>query len=157
MAGYEASVGHRLNAMMRFYVSRSPAAAEAIWQSRQQFERLPVEKKQLGHWYRYPGPGGLIEVRADGSGQWHADDSLPEGTDPSLVVDVPAGEPVPTLMDTMAAIVGEYPKNVPEAALVAAIPKRFEDLGSPDRAMRMVKGFQQTLASIPADAGKLLQ
>lgn len=157
MAGYEASVCHRLNAMMRFYVSHSPAAAEAIWQSRQQFERLPEEKKQFGHWYRYPGPGGLIEVRTDGSGQWHANDSLPEGTDPSLVVDVPAGEPVPTLMDTMAAIVREYPKEVPEAAQVAAIPDRFEDLGLPDRAMRMVMGFQQTLASIPADAGKQLQ
>jgi hypothetical protein len=157
MAGYEASIGHRLNAMMRFYVSRSPAAAEAIWQSRQQFERLPAEKKEFGHWYRYPGPGGLIEVRADGSGQWHADDSLPEGTDPNLVVDVPAGEPAPSLMDRMAAVVAEYPKDAPGAAQVVAIPQQFEALGSPDRAMQMVKGFQQTLASIPLDAEKLLQ
>jgi hypothetical protein len=157
MAGYEASIGHRLNAMMRFYVSRSPAAAEAVWQSRQQYERLPAEKKQLGRWYRYPGPGGLIEVRANGSGQWHGDDSLPEGIDPNLVVDVPVGEPVPSLMDTMAGVVGEYPKDVPEAAQIAAIPQRFRDLSSPERAIQMVKAFQRGLLSVPPEVEKKLQ
>jgi hypothetical protein len=142
---------------MRFYVSRSPDAAEAVWQSRQQFEQLPAEKKQLGRWYRYPGPGGLIEVRANGSGQWHADDSLPEGTDPSLVVDVPVGKPVPSLMDTMAAILGEYPKDAPEAAQIAAIPQRFLVLSSRERATQMVKALQQGLLSVPPEVGKQLQ
>jgi hypothetical protein len=157
MAGYEASIGHRLNAIMRFYVSRSPDAAEAVWRSRQQFERLPAEKKQLGHWYRYPGPGGLIEVRANGSGQWHADDSLPEGIDPNLVVDVPVGEPVPSLMDTMAGILGEYPKDAPGAAQIAAIPQRFRDLSSPERAIQMVKALLGGLLSVPPEVEKQLQ
>jgi hypothetical protein len=157
MAGYEASIGHRVNTIMRFYVSRSPDAAEAVWQSRQQFEQLPAEQKQLGRWYRYPGPGGLIEVRANGSGQWHADDSLPEGTDPRLVIDVPVGRPVPTLMDTLAGILDGYPKDVPEYAQIAAIPQRFRELSSPDRALGMVRYFQDALASVPPVAEKQLQ
>jgi hypothetical protein len=157
MPGYEASIGHRLNSIMRLYVSWSPEAAEAVWQSRQQFEQLAPEQKQLGRWYRYPGPGGLIEVRSNGSGQWHADDSLPEGTDPSLVVDVPVGKPVPTLLDTMAAILGEYPKDAPACPQIVAILDRFKGLSSPGRAIQMAKGFQQTLASVPPVAEKQLQ
>jgi hypothetical protein len=157
MAGYEASIGHRLNTIMRFYVSRSPDAAEAVWQSRQQFEQLPAAQKQFGRWYRYPGPGGLIEVRADGSGQWHADDSLPEGTDPNLVIDVPVGKPVPSLVDTMMAIMGEYPKDAPGAAQIAAIPQQFRNLSSPERALQMVKALQQGILSVPPEVEKQLQ
>jgi hypothetical protein len=57
----------------------------------------------------------------------------------------------------MAAIVGEYPKDAPGAAQIAAIPQQFASLGSPDRAMEMVKGFQQALASAALDAQKQLR
>jgi hypothetical protein len=143
------ATGDRYGAFLRFYVATMPEAAEDGWQAMQQFERLSPEQKEPGHWYRYTGQPGLIEVQADHSGEWHADGKLPEGVDPSLVVEIPPGEPAPSLLDNMLAILGQVPANLPTHAEIVQIMETLKDLPTPERSARLVKGFQKTLASVP--------
>lgn len=156
MGGYEASIGHRFNAILRFYVSRMPEASEAAWQRYEQFEHLTPEQRQPGHWFRSPD-GDVIETRADGSGQWHADGVVPANVDPKMVVLLPAGVVYPTLMDKMAAIIGEIPKDAPGYPQIAAILQGLRQLSAPDRPKMMATSFQKALAAVPMDAEKQLR
>jgi hypothetical protein len=140
---------HRYGTFLRFYVATMPQAAEAGWQAAQQFERLSPEQKEPGHWYRYTGEEGLIEVQADRSGEWHADGKLPEGVDPAVVVEIPPGEPAPTLLDNLLALLEQVPATAPNHAQIAELMETLKDLPTQERATRLVKGFQKTLASVP--------
>ena len=113
--------------------------------------------KEPGHWYRFAGSVGLIEVDENRSGQWHPEGVLPEGIDPALVVDVPEGAPAPTLLDHMTAILREIPGTAPNHAQVMELAATLTDLGSSARAARLVRSFQQTLASAPAVAEEQLR
>jgi hypothetical protein len=155
--GRAVSMAHWLNAYLRFYVSTMPQEAEDTWQTSERFERLDAAAKEPGHWYRFGGSGGLIEVDEDRSGQWHPAGSLPDGVDPALVVDVPEGAPAPSLLDHMTAILREVPETAPNHAQVKELVTTLTDLGSSERAARLVRSFQQTLASAPAVAEEQLR
>lgn len=145
---------HRFGAFLRFYVATMPEAAEDGWQAAQQFERLSPAQKEPGHWYRYAGQPGLIEVQADHSGEWHGDGKLPEGVDPSLVVEIPAGEPAPSLLENMLAMLEQVPADAPHHAQTVEMMATLKDLGTPDRTARLAKEFQKTLASVPQVAAE---
>lgn len=150
MADAAGDKAHRYSAFLRLYVAWTPEHGEAAWQDAHQFERLSDEQKQPGHWYRYKGTTGLIEVQADHSGEWHADGKLPEDVDPGSVIEIPAGEPVPTLLDEMVAILRRLPKTAPNHSEVAETIAFLKDLPMPERAARLVRNFQNTLATVPA-------
>ncbi|MEO6982673.1 MAG: hypothetical protein ABI072_06105 [Edaphobacter sp.] len=157
VAGDAVSMSHRFNAYLRLYVSTMPQAGEDTWRANEQFERLGAAAKEPGHWYRFAGLAGLIEVDADRSGEWHPDGVLPEGVDPALVVHVPEGEPAPTLLDHMTSILREVPETAPNYAQVMELLATLKDLGSPERSGRLVRSFQQTLATVPAVAEEQLR
>ena len=155
--GRAVAMAHWLNAYLRFYVSTMPQEAEDTWQASERFERLDAAAKEPGHWYRFAGSVGLIEVDENRSGQWHPEGVMPEGIDPALVVDVPEGAPAPTLLDHMTAILREIPGTAPNHAQVMELAATLTDLGSSERAARLVRSFQQTMASAPAVAEEQLR
>jgi hypothetical protein len=148
---------HRYSAYLRLYVAWTPESAETAWQDMHRFERLGDEQKQPGHWYRYAGSAGLIEVTPDGSGQWHQDGKLPDGVEPAAVIEIPAAEPVPTLLDEMLAILKRVPKTAPHHAETVEMIQVLKDLPTPERAARLVKNFQSTLATVPASADEQIR
>jgi hypothetical protein len=145
---------HPYSAYLRLYVEWTPEHGESAWQQTQQFEQLSQEQKMPGHWYRYEGEDGLIEVRADRSGEWHGDGKLPEGVDAASVVVIPRGRPVPGLQDRLVAMLEGLPKDAPNHVEIAEMIAMVRDLPSATRAQRLVKNFQRTLASVPAVAGE---
>ncbi|MDQ2839496.1 MAG: hypothetical protein M3Y72_00320 [Acidobacteriota bacterium] len=152
MADVTAEKAHRYSAYLRLYVAWTPESGEAAWQNAHHFERLSDEQKQPGHWYRCEGLAGLIEVTSDGSGQWHQDGKLPEDVDPGTVIEIPAAEPAPTLLDEMIALLKRVPKTAPHYAETVEMIEVLKDLPTPERAARLVKSFQNTLATVPAVA-----
>jgi hypothetical protein len=147
---------HPYSAYLRLYVEWTPEHGESAWQQAQQFEQLSQEQKMPGHWYRYEGEDGLIEVQADRSGEWHGDGKLPEGVDAASVVVIPRGRAVPGLQDRLVAMLEGLPKEAPSdtanRAEIEEMIAMVRDLPSATRAQRLVKNFQKTLASVPAVA-----
>lgn len=144
-----AAVAHRYMTYLRYYVATMPQAAEDLWQMSFQFERLSEEQRTPGHWYRYEGQPGLIEVGLDRSGEWHPDGILPEGVDPGQVVTIPKGEPVPTVLEHLLAMLEQLPADAPNHAQTVEMMETLKDLGTAERMARLAKNFQQTLASVP--------
>jgi hypothetical protein len=143
---------HLYGACLRLYVEWTPEHGESAWQQMQQYEQLSDEQKMPGHWYRYEGEDGLIEVQADRSGEWHRDGKLPEGVDAASVVVIPKGKPVAGLQDRLVAILESLPKDAPNHAEIEEMLAVVRDLPSAARAQRLVKNFQKTLASAPTVA-----
>ena len=152
MATTAVDPAHRFSAYRRLYAALSPEEGETAWQEAHRFDRLTNEQKQPGHWYRFEGQTGLIEVQADRSGEWHADGKLPDDVDPASVIEIPAGAPVPSLLDEMVAILSAVPDTAPNHAEIQETITYLKDLPTPDRAARLVKSFQKTLATVPATA-----
>ena len=152
MADEAEDPAHRFGAYRRLYAAMSPDEGETAWQTAHRFDRLSDEQKQPGHWYRFPGEIGLIEVQADRSGEWHADGILPDGLDPASVIEIPQGDPAPSLLDEMVAILSAAPATAPNHAEVEETIAYLKDLPTPDRAARLAKSFQKTLATVPAIA-----
>ena len=144
---------HRYNAYLRFYVAWSPQSAEASWQEAHRFDCLSDDQKQPGHWYRYAGSPGLIEVQADHSGEWHSDGKLPGDVDPASVIEIPAFEAVPTLQEEMASILNSVPCTTQTQEMLTVL----RDLPTPDRAARLAKNFQNVLLTVPAVAEEQLR
>ena len=140
----------RYNAYLRLYVAWTPEHAEAAWRDAHRFENLPDEQKQPGHWYRYEGSDGLIEVQPDHSGEWHGDGELPEGVDPASVIEIPADDSRPTLLHELVAILKQVPAAAQNDAQAAEMIEILKDLATPERAARLVKNFQKTLRTVPA-------
>lgn len=157
MSENEKTVSHRLQTFLRFYVATTPQTAEEGWQVTQRFERLPYAEKQPGHWYRFEGSNDLIEVDEDRSGEWHRDGVLPEGIDPGLVVNVPMGERAQTVLSHMTAILSEVPETSPTHGEITELLATLNDLGTPERAARLAKNFQQVLGTVPAVAGEQMR
>ncbi len=135
--------------MLRLYVATAPDEAEESWRQQVLLSRLPARFLELGHWYRFPGSQGLIEVTEEMSGQWHPEGVLPDDVDPGRVIDVPAGEPVPTLLEDITTLLDGIPLTAANEARVTELRAQIADVGSPDRAKRLVTSFQQTLCSAP--------
>ena len=152
MADAAVDKAHRFSTYLRLYAAMTPDHGESAWQVAHRFDRLSEEQKQPGHWYSYPGETGLIEVQADRSGEWHADGKLPDDVDPNSVVELPAGEPVPGLLDEMIAILSGVPETAPNHAEAEETIAFLKDLPSAERAARLVKSFQATLGTVPATA-----
>ena len=157
MADQAVAAAHAFNAYLRPYVAWTPEAGESAWRDAQRFDRLSVEQKKPGHWYRFEGGSGLIEMRADGSGQWHKDGQLPPNVDPADVVTLPAGDPVPGLLDRMCGILGAIPETAPNHAQVAELIEVLKDLPSPERAYRLLLSFQKTLGTVPAETAEQIR
>ncbi len=157
MGEWESLFAHRYQTLLRLYVATAPEEAELSWQRQQRFEQLAAQAKELGHWYRFEGSQDLIEVTAEGSGQWYPEGEIPADVDPHMVIDVPAGAPTPTLLDGITGVLREVPMTAPNYAEVAELIATVEDVGSPERAAGLAKSFQRTLASVPAKAEEQLR
>ncbi len=148
---------HLYSTFLRLYVALTPQHAEDAWQESQQFAQLSDDQKKPGHWYGYEGSDSLIELKPDGSGQWHPDGRLPDGIDPARVIVIPRGKPVPTLLDHMVSILNDVPPDAPNRAQAVETIVVLKDLPSQERAKRLVENFQKTLASAPAIAEEQLR
>ena len=157
MANAAGENAHRYSAYLRLYVAWMPEHGEAAWQDAHRFENLPDQQKQPGHWYRQEGSAGLIEVQPNHSGEWHGDGELAEGVDPASVIEIPAGEPVPTLLHELVTILKLVPKAAPNHAQATEMIEVLKDLPTAERAARLVKNFQQTLLTVPAVAEEQLR
>jgi hypothetical protein len=157
VGAYEESPAHRYQALLRLYVATATEEAELSWKRHVQFEKLPADLQEPGHWYRFAGSNDLIEVAADRSGQWHPDGVLPADVDPNLVVEIPAGEPAATLLDQMLKMLNAIPANGDNRAKVEELKSQVADVGSDEWASWLAQGFQRSLAEVPDVAEEKIQ
>lgn len=143
---------HRLMAFLRFYAAIMPQMAEEAWQRTHQFEQRRSFGSGSTRWYRFAGEPDLIEVGEDRSGEWHADGKLPEGVDPSSVVEVPAVEPVPTVLENLLSLLRQVPADAPNREQTAEMMQAITDLGGPESAARLAKNLQNRMAEVPCVA-----
>jgi hypothetical protein len=147
----------RFSACLRMYVSGVPEGRELAWREAQLFDRLPLSSRLPGTFYRYQSETSVIEFRADGSGQFHADGKLPAEVDPSRVVVIPDGGPVPTLMEEMLSLLGQVTEPKESADWAADLAATLKNLASPARSLRLVQGFQAVLAKASGSAKSQLE
>jgi hypothetical protein len=96
-------------------------------------------------------------VTSGNSGEWHPDGKLPDGVEPAAVIEILAAEPVATLLDEMLAILTAVPKTAPHHSEAVEMIQVLKDLPTPERAARLVKNFQNTLATVPASADEQIR
>jgi hypothetical protein len=143
---------HRVSTFLRFYVAMSPQAAEELWQTVHQFEQRTSFGSGPTRWYRFAGQTDLVEIGENRSGEWHADGKLPEGVDPSSVVEIPEIEPVPTVLDNLMFVLREVPADAPNREQTAEMIQTITDLGNPASAARLAKNLQNRLTEVPCVA-----
>lgn len=149
MGTYEESPAHRYQALLRLYVATATEEAELSWRRHVQFERLPALLAEPGHWYRFADSNDLIEVAADRSGQWHPGGALPDGVDPKLVVEVPAGRPAATLLEQMQMLLDSIPMNEDNKTQIQELKSHVADVGTGEWSGWLAKCLQQGLAEVP--------
>jgi len=145
--------------LLRYYVCTLPAMAEAGRRRHLSFEKLSPEQRAPGHWYHFAGDPGLIEVRGDGSGQWHPDGVLPEGVDKSYLVEVPLIDAPHLLRDELIAAIDSDEQAASDAQL-KEVREHVTELGSPAGEKHLAVEFQRvlsTIADIPEEKLRFLQ
>jgi hypothetical protein len=143
---------HHFFGFLRFYVAVTPQTAEELWQMMNRFEQRPESGSGPIRWYRYAGEFDLTEIEQDRSGEWHADGKLPEGVDPSSVVEIPLVKPIPSVLDNLLSILRQVPANAPNREQTTKMMQRITELGTPKSAARLVRDLQMRLTEMPSVA-----
>lgn len=126
------------SALLRCYLIRRPADAEAVAWAVRDVRALPPEKFKNERWFQRENESGIIHIDEQRNGQWF--DVVPHGVDPESIVCIPKGSAKPTLLERMQGISDQLALVKPKSGIKALV-RRLDKLSQPTHPLDLLAAF----------------